>query len=159
MAKPQRFQSTVVRDDTIPKGYLKHYVPVPKACASALGSGTRLVGTLIWDDDEVSFRRVLSKRPDGGSCIRFGERWLADHWLEPGMKVEVELAIDPAPNEVSIPDELALALEANPAAEARWAALTPGKKRTLSYGVERAKRPDTRHRRAQKVVEELVSGG
>ena len=39
-----------------------------------------------------------------------------------------------------------------------WAAATPGRQRTLAYGVARAKRSETRARRAQALLDAVASG-
>ena len=65
------------------------------------------------------------------------------------------LQVDP-PDAVQIPEELQAALESDPRAQAEWARLTPGRRRTLAYSVERGKRPETRRRRAGAVVDELL---
>ncbi len=46
-------------------------------------------------------------------------------------------------------------LDADPAAGHVWGELTAGRQRTLVYGIERAKRIETRQRRAAAVVATL----
>lgn len=148
-----RFEGTIVRDDSIAKGYMKHYVPVPDEVALALqsaGSG-RLIGSI----DGVEFSRTMQRRPDGGPCIRFGAGWLRDAGLKDGALVAIVLRIDPSPDRVEIPEELSRALNTLPVVAKYWASLTPGRRRTLAYSIERAKRPETRERRVDALVELL----
>ena len=60
------------------------------------------------------------------------------------------------PESVDVPPELQDALQANRAAAAAWDALTPGKRRSLSYRVASAKRTPTRSRRVEEVLDELL---
>jgi uncharacterized protein YdeI (YjbR/CyaY-like superfamily) len=56
---------------------------------------------------------------------------------------------------VDVPDELAALLDTDPAAEHLWGELTAGRQRTLVHDIERAKRIETRRRRAAAVVAAL----
>ena len=56
------------------------------------------------------------------------------------------------------PDELASALDANPAARRAWDAFPKSPKRALIYWVTSAKRPETRNRRVQRIVDEAAQG-
>lgn len=57
-----------------------------------------------------------------------------------------------------VPRELAAALAAAPAAGARWAAEPPGYRRLVLRWIRDARRPETRARRAAKVVEAAGKG-
>ncbi|MEM0960990.1 MAG: YdeI/OmpD-associated family protein [Bacteroidota bacterium] len=70
----------------------------------------------------------------------------------------VTVAEDPDPDRVDLPDELQAALDLDPVASAAWRALTPGRQRTLAYGVGRAKRPETRVRRALALLDQVKAG-
>jgi len=148
------FRERIQVDRTVATGYMKHFVDIPDAVLDALGlkGGDRVRGAL----NEVAFSRVLQQRDDASVYLRFGEGWLRDAQAHPGDRVTILLEPDPDPNHVEIPAELAQALEAHPAAAAAWASFTPGKRRTLAYGVERAKRPETRVLRAEKVGDEIL---
>jgi len=151
---PALFRERVQVDRTVPSGYMKHFVSVPENVAKALGlSGpVRVRGEV----EGASFSRVLHWSGEGRPYLRFGEGWLRDAGVQPGDRVTVVLERDPSPDSVEIPAELADALSARPEAEEAWAEFTPGKRRTLAYGVERAKRQATRERRAEKVVDEIL---
>jgi uncharacterized protein YdeI (YjbR/CyaY-like superfamily) len=56
------------------------------------------------------------------------------------------------------PDELASALEANPAARRQWDAFPPSPRRALIWWVMSAKRPETRARRVEQIVDEAAQG-
>lgn len=148
-----RFEATVAVDLSIPDGYMKHYVALPEDLGRAfLDAGVeRVEGTV----GGAPYRRSLHVRDDGRVCLRFGMTWLRNAGLEPGAPLVVEVAEDPDPDRVDMPDELATALSRDPAVEHAWDSLTPGRQRTLVYDIERARRPDTRARRATKVVDTL----
>jgi hypothetical protein len=148
------FRERLQVDRNAAAGYMKHFVAVPDAVLDELGlkGADRVRGSL----NELAFSRVLQQRDDGTVYLRFGEGWLRDAEAHPGDRVTILLEPDPDPNHVEIPAELAEALEAHPAASDEWASFTPGKRRTLAYGVERAKRPETRVLRAEKVVDEIL---
>lgn len=69
-----------------------------------------------------------------------------------GQTVEVELELDTAPREVTIPDDLAAALVADPAATEAFSALSYSNKRRLVEPIDQAKAPETRQRRIDKVI-------
>jgi uncharacterized protein YdeI (YjbR/CyaY-like superfamily) len=58
--------------------------------------------------------------------------------------------------EVVVPEDLAAALAANPAAQAAFAKLPPSHRREHVEAVEEAKKPETRARRIAKAVEMLA---
>ena len=154
MGMDHRFTTEVCFDEEERDGYMKHYVPVPDAIAEALmptKGQPRLVGTL----DGVAFTRVLTPHRDGGYCLKFGAGWLRDAGFEVGMSVEVAVGPDPNPDHVEIAAELEEALRGEPAIAAFWQTVTSGKGRTLAYPVDRAKRPETRHRKATWVIAEV----
>lgn len=57
-----------------------------------------------------------------------------------------------------LPDDLAQAMAANPAARATWDGFTPGKRRDYADWITEAKRDDTRARRVAQSVEWLAEG-
>lgn len=73
-----------------------------------------------------------------------------------GDDVEVRLALDTEPREVTGPDDLAAALDAEPAARACFDSLSYSWKRWYVLGIEGAKTAASRARRMAKAVEELA---
>lgn len=57
-----------------------------------------------------------------------------------------------------VPDDLAAALDASPAARARWGETKPADRKLALYHVKTAKRPDTRTRRIAQIVERAARG-
>ncbi|GAB4516334.1 MAG: hypothetical protein OHK0046_21530 [Anaerolineae bacterium] len=147
------FPSMVFFDPTVADGYMKHFVPIPDDVAAALAQAgiTHVEGQI----DTHPFRRVVHLRPDGSSCLKFGKTWLELAQIEINTPVDVELAPDPDPNRVDVPDELAAELRDAPEVAEVWAGLSPSRQKTLAYNITRAKKAETRQRRAKAVIEEL----
>jgi hypothetical protein len=75
-----------------------------------------------------------------------------------GEELDVELELDTAPREVSVPADLAAALDAEPAARATFDGLSYSNKSWHVLQVEGAKTDATRQRRIAKSVEVLKEG-
>lgn len=76
-----------------------------------------------------------------------------------GDQLEVEVELDTAPREVAVPDDLAAALRAEPAAERAFGALSYSARQRLVLPIEQAKATETRRRRVGKALEELRAAG
>ena len=75
-----------------------------------------------------------------------------------GDTVEVDVVLDTAPRTVAVPDDLAAALDAEPAARASFGKLSYSNQRFWVEPIEAAKSPDTRQRRIEKAVATLREG-
>jgi hypothetical protein len=75
--------------------------------------------------------------------------------VKAGDTIEVELTLDTAPRELSVPADLAEALAADPAAQAAFDKLSYSARQRHVLAVEGAKTAETRARRIGKVVDEL----
>jgi len=69
----------------------------------------------------------------------------------------VDLALDTAPRELVVPEDLAAALHDEPAARPAFDALSYSKRRRHVMAVEGAKAAETRARRVSKVVTDLLA--
>jgi len=72
-----------------------------------------------------------------------------------GDVLDVDLALDTAPREVEVPDDLARALKKSPAAKKAFDALTYSNQRRYVLAIDGAKTAETRERRITKTVTEL----
>ena len=72
-----------------------------------------------------------------------------------GDEVDVQLVLDDAPREVTVPDDLAAALDAVPGARPRFDALSYTARKEHVRAVEDAKAAATRERRIAKAVDSL----
>ena len=78
--------------------------------------------------------------------------------VEGGDTVDVELELDTAPREVTVPPDLAAALAAEPAAQATFDALSYSNKSWHVLQIEGAKSDETRQRRVARSIEALAAG-
>ena len=75
-----------------------------------------------------------------------------------GDEVDVDLELDTAPREVSVPADFAAALAADPAAARTFDGLSYSNKSWHTYQVEGAKSNETRQRRIAKSITALREG-
>ena len=73
-----------------------------------------------------------------------------------GDRVDVILEADETPRTIKPPADLARALKANPTAQTRWRQLSYTHQREYVKAIEDAKKPETRVRRVEKTIEQLV---
>jgi len=127
-------------------------VEVPPEAVEALGAGRQpLVHVTLGGHayrSRVAVRGATYKLP-----ISAENRAAAG--VRAGDEVEVTLALDTDPREVEVPEDLAAALDAEPAARTTFDALSVSRKQWFVLPVEEAKTPETRARRVAKAVERL----
>ena len=75
-----------------------------------------------------------------------------------GDEVDVDLELDTAPREISVPDDFAAALDAVPAARRTFDGLSYSNKSWDTLQIAAAKAPETRARRIEKSVATLAEG-
>jgi hypothetical protein len=75
-----------------------------------------------------------------------------------GDHVEVEIELDTEPREVSVPDDLARALDREPEAKRFFESLTSSQKQGFVTPIEQAKQAETRERRLEKALGMLRQG-
>ena len=76
-----------------------------------------------------------------------------------GDDLDVEIELDTAPREVTIPDDFASALRADPAAQRAYQGLSYSAKQRLVLPIGQAKTSETRERRLTAAMETLRSTG
>ena len=64
--------------------------------------------------------------------------------------------VDTAPRSVDVPDDLAAALAADPAAAAAWERLSHSRRRQHAEAIAAAKKPETRQRRIASTISALT---
>jgi Bacteriocin-protection, YdeI or OmpD-Associated/Domain of unknown function (DUF1905) len=126
-------------------------VVVPAQIAAELGGRARIpvAGTI----NGVPFRGSTMPMGDGRHCVGFRKdtRALAGG-VENGDTVTIEIACDDAPRTVDIPDDLAAALDADPAVRSAFDAMSHTHRKEWVVAVADAKRPETRERRIAQAV-------
>ena len=130
-------------------------IQVPDEVVAQLGAGRR--PPVIVTVNGYEYRNTLA--------VMGGETWVgvsaahrAASGLVAGQPIEVTLEVDPAPRTVDVPDDLAAALDAEPAARATFDGLSNSNKKWHVLNVEGTKNPATRQRRIEKSVATLREG-
>jgi hypothetical protein len=130
-------------------------IEVPAEVVESLGAGKRVPVTVTING--YTYRTTiapyssayfipLSAENRNGAGVRAGEI------------VDIDIEHDAAPRDVSVPDDLAAALAADPAARAVFERLAFTHRKEYVVWVESAKRAETRRSRVTKTVEMLREG-
>jgi len=75
-----------------------------------------------------------------------------------GDEVEVDIELDTEPREVAVPTDFAEALEQDADAKRFFDGLSYSQRRWFVFGIEEAKKPETRQRRIDKAISRLGEG-
>ena len=75
-----------------------------------------------------------------------------------GDEVEVDIELDTEPREVAVPTDFAVALEQDAEAKRFFDGLSYSQRRWFVFGIEEAKKPETRQRRIDKTISRLREG-
>ena len=146
-----KFRTTLLSTGATTVGF-----EVPKDVVDALGAGKRppVVVTL---NDGYSYRNTVAVYGDvfmlGVAAVHREASGVAA-----GDEVDVDLELDTAPREVTVPDDLAAALATDADARRTWEGLSYSNQRYHAELIEGAKSAETRQRRVDKAVATLRSG-
>lgn len=143
-----RFTTTIEQTGTNTTG-----IPVPDAVVEGLGGGKR--AAVVVTVAGHTYRSSLASM-GGQAMISLSAENRAKAGVAGGDEVEVDVALDTQPRQVTIPPDLAAALEASPAARTAFNRLSYSKQRWHVLNVEGAKAADTRQRRVAKSIEILT---
>ena len=145
-----RFHTTVEQSGRTATG-----IRIPAEIVEALGSGKRpAVKVTINGFTYRSTVAVLG----GVFMVGLSAENRAGAGVAGGDEVDVEIELDAEPREVSVPDDLAAALNAEPAARATFDGLSYSNRSWHVLSVTGAKTDATRQRRIAKSVEMLREG-
>jgi hypothetical protein len=147
---PQRFRTTILQTGTTAAG-----IEVPESVVAALGAGKRPPVRVTLNG--YTYRNTVAVM-GGKYMIGVSNEHRSASGLAGGDVVDVELELDTAPREVSVPPDLEAALAADPAARATFEKLSYSNKSWHVLQVEGTKADDTRRRRIAKSVEALREG-
>ena len=145
-----RFRTTIVQSGKTTTG-----IEVPEEVMEALGSGKRPAVRVTING--YSYRSSVASL-GGKSMVSLSAEHRAQARVAGGDEVEVDLELDTAPREVTVPDDLAAALDAEPAARATFDRLSYSNKSWHVLQVTGAKTEETRRRRITRSVENLRRG-
>jgi hypothetical protein len=145
-----RFRATILTSGKTATG-----IPVPDEILEGLGGGKRpAVGVTI---NGYTYRTTIGSA-DGRPMIPVSAENRAGAGVAGGDEVEVEIALDTAPREVSLPADFAAALERDPEAKRTFDGLSYSLKNYHTQQIEGAKTPETRARRIEKSIATLHEG-
>jgi hypothetical protein len=106
--------------------------------------------------NDAEHRSTIFKR-NGKYMLAVPKHFREAAVVKGGETVTVEIERDFAPRVIEPTKDLAEALNENPDAQANWEKLSYTHKKEFVVVIEEAKREETRARRVQKVIEELLT--
>lgn len=125
---------------------------IPDAVVVALGAGRKPPVQVTVNGH--SYRSSIASR-GGQYMISLSAENRALAKVAGGDKIEITLELDDQPRTVDVPEDLAAALQAEPAAAAAFESLSYSNKRRHVLSIEGAKIAETRQRRIDKALAEL----
>lgn len=129
---------------------------IPEDIVIGLGSGKR-PPVKVTVNGSYSYRSSIA--PMGGTyLISLSAENRAGAGVAGGDEVELELELDTEPRTITVPDDLAAALEAEPEVKRFFESLSYSNKRRHVEAIEQAKTAETRQRRIGKSVSTFREG-
>ena len=145
-----RFRTTVMAAGRTATG-----LPVPAEVVDGLGAGRRPpVHVRIGGHH---YRTTIASR-GGVYLLSLSAENRAAAGVAAGEEVEVDVELDTEPREVTVPADLAAALDGDDAARRAFERLSYSHQLRHVLAIEEAKAPETRRRRVEKALETLRSG-
>ena len=145
-----RFSATIDQNGKTATG-----IRVPDEVVAGLGSSRRPAVRVTLGGH--TYRSTIAAR-GGRFLLPVSADNRAAAGVAAGDRVDVRVALDAEPREVTVPADFDAALEREPEAKRFFTGLSYSQQRWFVLGIEEAKRPETRARRIEKAVERLRSG-
>jgi Bacteriocin-protection, YdeI or OmpD-Associated/Domain of unknown function (DUF1905) len=145
-----RFRSTVLLEGRTATG-----IEVPAEVVDGLGSSRR--PAVVVTIGTYSYRSSIAPR-GGVFLLPVSAEVRSGAGIAAGDEVDVEVALDTAPREVTVPGDFAAALAADVAARTFFDALSYSNRLRQVSAIEAAKTPETRQRRVDKAIATLREG-
>jgi hypothetical protein len=145
-----QFQATVRQAGKTATG-----IPVPDEVVEGLGAGKRPAVRVTVNG--YTYRSTIASM-GGEFMIPLAAEHRAASGVAGGQAVSVELELDTAPREVTVPADLATALEGDEEASRFFESLSYSQKRWYVLRIEGAKKAETRERRITDSVQMLREG-
>jgi hypothetical protein len=146
----QRFRTTILQNGKTAMGF-----EVPAAAVDALEAGKR--PPVMVTINGYTYRNSVAVL-GGKYMIGVSAEHRGPAGVRGGEDVDVELELDTAPRVVSVPPDLAAALDAEPVARRTFDALSYSNQSWHTLQVGGAKSPETRARRIERSVAALREG-
>jgi hypothetical protein len=145
-----KFRTTIQQNGKTAMGF-----EVPAEVVEGLGAGKRPPVTVTING--YTYRNTVAVM-SGVYMIGVAGEHRAPAGIVGGEEVEVDLQLDTAPREVSVPPDFAAALDAEPAARATFDKLSYSNKSWHTLQVTGTNNPETRARRIDKSIAALREG-
>lgn len=145
-----RFRTTVLHSGKTATG-----IEVPGKIVDALGRGKRPPVKVTING--YTYRNTVAVM-GGVYMIGISSEHRAGAGVAGGDEVDVDIELDTAPREVTIPADFAVALDAEPAARRTFDALSYSNRSWHTLQIQGAKSDETRQRRIAKSIESLREG-
>jgi hypothetical protein len=145
-----RFRTTILQGGKTATG-----IEVPGEVVEALGSGRRPPVTVTING--YSYRSTVAVM-GGVYMVGVSAEHRAGAGVAGGDEVDVDVELDTVPREVTVPDDFAAALDAEPAARSTFDGLSYSNKSWHVLQVQGAKTDQTRQRRIARSVDLLKEG-
>jgi hypothetical protein len=145
-----RFRTMILQSGRTATG-----IQVPEEVVQALGAGRRPAVKVTVNG--YTYRSTVAVM-GGAFMISLSAEHRAAAGVASGEEVDIDIDLDTAPREVSVPADFAAALDAEPAARRTFDGLSYSNKSWHMLQVEGAKTDETRQRRIAKSVDILKQG-
>ena len=145
-----RFRTTLLQDGKTATG-----IQIPDEIVEALGRGKRPPVTVTING--YSYRNTVAVM-GGVFMVGVSAEHRAGAGIKGGDEIDVDIELDTAPREVTVPADFAAALDAEPNARRTFDALSYSNKSWHTLQIEGAKTDETRQRRISKSIETLREG-
>ncbi|HEX5149191.1 MAG TPA: YdeI/OmpD-associated family protein [Candidatus Limnocylindrales bacterium] len=145
-----RFHTTILRSDKTATG-----IQVPAEVVEALGAGRRPAVKVTING--FTYRSSIAVM-GGVYMVGISAENRAGAGVAGGDEVDVDVELDTAPREVTVPPDLGAALDAEPAARATFDRLSYSNKSWHVLQITGARTAETRTRRIAKSIEALREG-
>ena len=145
-----RFRTTILQTDRTATG-----IRVPDEVVEALAAGKRPPVRVTING--FTYRSTVAVM-GGDYMVGISAANRAGAGVAGGDEVDVDIELDTEPREVTVPVDLAVALDAEPDARRTWDGLSYSNRSWHVLQVEGAKTPETRDRRIRKAVDALRQG-
>jgi hypothetical protein len=148
--RPMRFHAVIQLNNKTATG-----IAVPPDVLESLGAGKRPAVRVTINGH--TYRTTVGS-VDGQAMLPVSAEVRQGAGVAAGDEVEVEIELDTAPREVTVPADFAAALDQDPAARRFFDGLSYSNKRRFTLPIEEAKSAETRERRIAKAVSQLREG-
>ena len=145
-----RFRTTLLQDGKTATG-----IQIPEEIVEALGRGKRPPVTVTVNG--YSYRNTVAVM-GGAFMVGVSAEHRAGAGIKAGDEIDVDIELNTAPREITVPADFAAALDAEPDARRTFDALSYSNKSWHTLQVEGAKTDETRQRRISKSIETLRDG-